>query len=219
MRLATIRVDGGTAAARIDGDDVLRLPPPDLRTLIAEPDWTTLAEADGPRQSLTDTRFDALTRPPRTFCLGLNYESHIEELGVETPEYPLLFAKFPEALIGPNDDIPIPSVSERVDPEAELAAVIGRPARRIDEKDALDHVAGYTVANDISMRDWQTRTREMLQGKTFEGSSPVGPVLVTPDEVDHALDLVVRCDIDGEPYQEGRTSDLLFSVANVIAYI
>jgi acylpyruvate hydrolase len=106
-----------------------------------------------------------------------------------------------------------------VDWEAELTIVIGREARGVDRSDALDHVAGYAVANDVSMRDWQNRTLQWLQGKNFEGTTPVGPVLVTPDEIDHASDLRISCTLNDEVVQDSRTSDLIFPPAELVAYI
>jgi acylpyruvate hydrolase len=113
----------------------------------------------------------------------------------------------------------LPAASDKVDWEAELTVVIGREARGVDAGHALDHVAGYTVANDTSMRDWQTRTLQWLQGKNFEASTPVGPVLVTPDEIDHASDLRISCTVNDEVVQDSRTSDLIFPPDHLIAYI
>jgi acylpyruvate hydrolase len=187
-------------------------------SLLQDPDWPAHAIADGPRSALGAADLAPLVRPQKVICVGLNYRSHIQEMGREPPPYPTLFAKFPDALTGPHDDLVLPSVSDQVDWEAELGVVIGKPARRVEIADALEHVAGYTVVNDISMRDWQRRTTEFLQGKTFEASTPVGPVLVTPDEIDHARDLRLRCEIDGEVMQEARTSDLIFDTAALVSY-
>jgi acylpyruvate hydrolase len=158
-------------------------------------------------------------RPGKTICVGLNYRSHILEMGRPLPEHPTLFAKFPEVLTGPYDDIELPAVSREVDWEVELGVVVGRPCRRVTPEQARAAIAGYTVVNDVSMRDWQWRTTEWLAGKNFEASTPVGPVLVTPEEVDDARDLEVSCQVDGETVQKGRTSDLLFSPAEVISYV
>jgi acylpyruvate hydrolase len=157
-------------------------------------------------------------RPGKIICVGLNYRSHILETGRELPEYPTLFAKFAETLTGPHDDIVIPSVSERVDWEVELGVVIGRPVYRATPAEAKGAIAGYTVVNDVSMRDWQRRTLQWLQGKMFERSTPAGPYLVTPGDVDDAADLEVRCEVDGAVMQQSRTSDLLFSPAEIVSY-
>jgi acylpyruvate hydrolase len=157
--------------------------------------------------------------PSKVICLGLNYRSHVLETGREAPTYPTLFSKFARSLTGPRDPIVIPESAREVDWEAELALVIGREVRCASPGEARESIAGYTVLNDVSMRDWQTRTAQWLQGKMFERSTPVGPALVTPDEVDHAADLEVRCEIDGETVQLGRTSDLIFKPAEIVSYV
>src|SRR6202042_3049262 len=156
--------------------------------------------------------------PSKVIGVGLNYRTHIQETGRELPEYPTLFAKFAETLMGPYDDLALPWVSNRVDWEAELGLIIGRPVYRADAAEAAGAIAGYTVCNDVSMRDFQRRTLQWLAGKMFEHTTPVGPYLVTPDEVGDAKDLQIRCEVDGEVMQESRTSDLLFSPAEIIAY-
>ena len=130
-----------------------------------------------------------------------------------------MFAKFASSLIGAHDDLVLPSVSNAVDWEAELGVVIGRRVWRGDAATGAGAIAGYTVVNDISMRDWQNRTTEFLQGKTFDASTPVGPYLVTGDEIGDAADLEVRCEVDGVTMQSGRTSDMLFEPAVVVSYI
>lgn len=154
--------------------------------------------------------------------MGLNYRTHLRELGRQEPTAPTLFAKFANALIGPEDPIVLPPESEQVDWEAELACVIGQRVRRVNRQQAAQAIAGYTVANDVSMRDWQWRTPQWLAGKTFDASTPVGPHLVTPDELGGEPghpDLTLTCEVDGEVVQEASTADLLFSPADVVAYI
>jgi acylpyruvate hydrolase len=157
-------------------------------------------------------------RPGKIICVGLNYRAHILETGREPPQYPTLFAKFAETLTGPRDELVLPSVSEKVDWEVELGVIIGRPVYRATPAEAAAAIAGYTVVNDVSMRDWQSRTLQWLQGKAFERSTPAGPYLVTPDEVGNAADLEVRCEVDGTIMQQSRTSDLVFSPADIVAY-
>ena len=140
-------------------------------------------------------------------------------MGDEIPSYPTLFAKFASSLIGAEDDLVLPSVSDAVDWEVELGVVIGRHTRRVGIDEAQEAIAGFTVVNDVSMRDWQKRTTQFLQGKTFDASTPVGPVLVTQNEVGDASDLAVRCEVDGVVMQDGRTSDLLFGSAAIVSYI
>ena len=157
--------------------------------------------------------------PPRIFCVGLNYRTHIIEMRRELPAHPTLFAKFPAALVGPRDDSCLPALSEQVDWEAELAVIVGRRGRHLTRDEALEAIAGYSVINDVTARDFQNRTLQWLQGKTFEGTCPFGPALVTPDEIDHARDLEVTCEVDGEVVQRARTSDLLFDPPELVAYI
>jgi acylpyruvate hydrolase len=122
-------------------------------------------------------------------------------------------------MIGADDPLVLPPNSDAVDWEAELGVVIGSTARHVDTEQAWNAVAGYTIVNDISMRDWQERTSQFLQGKTFESSTPVGPYLVTPDEVDHARDLTLECLLNGETMQHSSTTKLIFGVAEIISYL
>jgi len=152
-------------------------------------------------------------------CVGLNYAKHILEMGRELPDHPTLFAKYPSALVGARDDIVLPRVSVQTDWEVELGVVLGAPARHVSAEDAAQAIAGYTVVNDVSVRDFQNRTLQWLQGKTFESTTPVGPALVTPDEVDDARSLEVTCEVDGELMQKALTSDLVFPPAALISYM
>jgi acylpyruvate hydrolase len=221
MRFTTIRTREGNCAARVDGDELTRLPFEDVGELVASgPDWAKQGSGDGPRLPLAKADFAPLTpNPEKIFCVGLNYADHAAEANLEPPPYPTLFAKYSRSLIGPNDDLELPEVSDAVDWEVELGVVIGSPVRNVGEGEALAAVAGYTIVNDISMRDWQLHTSQYLAGKTFESSTPVGPFLVTPDEVDHAQALPVRLTVDGEVMQESSTDHLIFSVAKIISYI
>jgi acylpyruvate hydrolase len=220
MRLATIRrPDGTTAAARLDGEELVVLPYPDVVALLAEPGWRdAAASAGGERVTLAGADLAPTVRPTKVICVGLNYRSHIEEMGRELPDHPTLFIKFPETLTGPYDELVIPSVSRAVDWEVELGVIVGAPAYRVDEAEAAACIAGYTVVNDISMRDWQVRTPQWDQGKNFEASTPVGPFLVTGDEIGDAADLEVTTTVDGERMQTGRTCDLLFKPAAIVSY-
>jgi acylpyruvate hydrolase len=221
MRLVTMRTAAGTTAGRIEGDEVVELNVADVGTLLASgPQWADqAANAHGDRHRLDDVDLAPLVpNPSKIICVGLNYQSHIDETGSPRPTHPAYFAKFSRALIGANDPITLPVVSERVDWEVELTLVIGRPARHVAEAEAAQYVAGVTVANDISVRDWQKRTSQILAGKTFEGSTPVGPALVTLDELPNGWsDLTVRCEVDGDVRQHGHTSDLLFPPEQIIA--
>lgn len=221
MRLATIRTAGGTRAVRVEDDRAVELRYDDLGALLADPDWAEkAAEAAGPDHALDEVDYaPVVPRPPKIICLGLNYRAHIEETGREVPQAPTLFAKFARALVGARDPITLPAVSDMVDWEVELAFVVGRTARHVPAEEAPGCIAGYTVLNDVSVRDYQNRTLQWLQGKTFEGSTPVGPVLVTPDECGDAADLRVRCEVDDEVVQDSRTSDLLFRPAEIVSYV
>jgi acylpyruvate hydrolase len=221
VRLVSARIDGSTRAARVEGDELVVLDHPDVGALLASgPDWQSAAGADGERIFAAGVPLTTLLpAPEKIICVGLNYHGHAAETGLGVPDFPTLFAKYSRALLGPEDDIVLPDASVKVDWEAELAVVVGREVRHADEDEARAAIGGYTVANDISMRDWQGRTRQWLQGKTFEASTPVGPALVTPDEIDDADDLRVTCTVDGETVQDSSTSDFVFGPTALIAYI
>lgn len=223
MRLATLRTDDGTRAARRDGDAYVLLPHTDVGALLnAGADWARTAAAPGSeRIGVAEASFaPVVPHPNKIICLGLNYATHIKEMGRATPGYPTLFAKYDGSLIGAHDPVTLPVVSDTVDWEAELAFVMGRPARHATKADALGYVAGYTVCNDVTVREYQRRTREFLAGKTFEATTPLGPELVTADEFGgEEPDLEIRCEVDGEVMQRSRTSDLLFGIADIVAYV
>jgi acylpyruvate hydrolase len=220
MRLVTVRADDGHRAARLEGDELVYLDAPDVGTLLGQPDWRELGGRDGARAPLSDVNLAPLIpAPEKIICIGLNYRSHAEETGLDIPDYPTLFAKYTRTLIGPADEIVLARNSSKVDWEAELTLVIGRECRHVDAAEAGDAIAGYTVANDISMRDWQGRTRQWLQGKTFESSTPVGPALVTLDELDTPEHLRITCEVNGELFQDATTDDLVFSAPELVAYI
>lgn len=179
-----------------------------------------LRAAQADRSLLLDTSglvYDTLVPfPTKVFCVGLNYTNHIDETGLDRPEHPTLFAKFPQSLTGALDPIEVPEEDHRVDYEGELCIVVGEPGRRIAVEDAPEHIAGYAVANDISMRGFQGRTSEWLQGKVWEASTPVGPWLVTPEEF--PADARVLTHVNGELRQEDRVADVVFSPAELVSY-
>jgi len=219
MRLATIRTPAGTRAVRVDADRAVETGHADVGALLAEPGWRALAEAaDGPAHDLAALdHAPVVPRPGKIICAGINYAAHIAEMGRDTPAHPTLFAKYPEALVGAFDDVVLPAASDAVDWEAELAVVIGTRVRHADEATAEAAIAGYAVLNDVTARDWQYRTLQWLQGKTFEATTPFGPELVTPDEAGSGLDL--SCSVDGEVVQTANTGDLVFGAAATIAYV
>ncbi|MGI5132366.1 fumarylacetoacetate hydrolase family protein [Pseudonocardia sp. CA-107938] len=216
MKLATIRTTAGTAAVRVDDEAAVELGAADLGEFLARPDWRATAEsASGTRHELAGLDYATLVpRPEKVFCVGLNYRNHILEMGRELPEYPTLFAKFARALVGAYDPVELPAGSEQVDWEAELGVVIGAEVRHASPEQAAAAIAGYTVVNDVTARDFQFRSVEWLQGKTFERSTPVGPWLVTD-----ALPGEISCTVDGDVVQQADTSDLVFSPADLVAYI
>ncbi|WP_328477528.1 fumarylacetoacetate hydrolase family protein [Actinoplanes sp. NBC_00393] len=221
MKLATIRtLDGSTRAVRADGDTLIDLGVADLGELLARPGWTEVAAQDGP--AVVAAGFaPVVPNPGKIVCVGLNYRNHILEMGRQLPEHPTLFAKYTEALIGPNDEIQRPAESDQVDWEAELAIVIGRPVRRAGEDEAAAAIAGFAVLNDVTMRDWQYRTPMWLQGKTWEASTPFGPWLVTPDELPGGVrpSLELTGAVDGEVVQRANTADLVFDPVALVRYI
>jgi 2-keto-4-pentenoate hydratase/2-oxohepta-3-ene-1,7-dioic acid hydratase in catechol pathway len=161
--------------------------------------------------------------PPTIYCVGLNYRKHAEETGAKIPEHPVIFLKSPTALQDPGQPIMLPRHlrSDQVDFEGELAIVIGRTGKNISESEALDCVAGYTIANDVSARDWQKTWggSQWSRGKTFDTFCPVGPALVTRDEIPNPDDLGLTTRVNGEIMQESRTSDMIFSVRKIIAFL
>jgi acylpyruvate hydrolase len=156
--------------------------------------------------------------PDKVICVGLNYREHVAETKRDLPTYPVLFCKFASSLIGAEDEIPVPPESTQVDYEGELAVVIGRAVRRVSAEDAAQAILGYSAANDVTMRDYQYKTHQWLQGKSWEGTTPLGPFLVTPDELP-AGPLRVRTILNGEVVQDADTSQLIFDVPTLISTI
>ena len=249
MKLATIREDGGTTkAGRVERDEIVLLPYADIGELLASGHgWRESAGADGPRIALDGASFGRLVpRPTKIFCLGANYLEHVKEWDpdLKPPQFPEIFTKFPESLTGPYDDIPLlpglgcldyeaaiafsaglpivaqPPQSDCVDWEAELVVVVGSEVRRASETEAAEAIAGFTGGNDVSVRDWQLRTRQWMQGKAWEAMSPVGPVLVTPDELGGVRpDLRLRCLIDEVVMQDSSIGSPVFDPVEVVSYI
>ena len=156
----------------------------------------------------------------KLLCVGLNYAKHAAESGVEPPREPVLFAKATSAIVGPNDDIMLPENSQKTDWEVELGVVIGKRARHVPEASALEHVAGYCVVNDVSERAAQLEgTGQWVKGKSFDTFGPLGPWLVTSDEVPDPQNLQVFCEVEGTRYQDSNTADMIFPVAHLIHYI
>jgi 2-keto-4-pentenoate hydratase/2-oxohepta-3-ene-1,7-dioic acid hydratase in catechol pathway len=160
-----------------------------------------------------------VTRPQKIICIGLNYRAHAEEQGAEPPATPTFFAKFRNALAAPGATVSLPRWSERVDYEAEVAFVIRDRCKDVPEADAIEHVAGYTLLNDLSARDYQFKTPQWMPGKTFDGAAPCGPALVTTDEAGPHDRIEIELTLNGESMQKSSTADLVHSVPALIAYL
>ncbi len=174
----------------------------------------------GTRTPLADARLASpLPRPPKIVCVGLNYLDHATEQNVPLPEHPLLFSKATSSVVGPYDDVVLPAESEQVDYEVELAVVIGKTATAVSEADAYDYVAGYTVANDVSARDIQFRQQQWHQGKSYDTFCPMGPWLVTKDEIPDPNALAVKLTLNGTVLQDSNTDNLIFNIPTLVSRI
>lgn len=223
MRLARVTKDGKIGLAALNGDTVTLAYGDDVADLDAHVAAGTLAEA-GAKAAAGETVNEAdltflppLVKSNKIICLGLNYKDHAEEAGLGIPEFPVLFGRFTSSLMGHGAPIIMPKVSEQLDWEAELVAVIGKGGKNIAEADALDHVAGYSVFNDASIRDYQLASPQWTAGKNFDDTGAFGPWLVTPDEVPAgAAGLKIECRVNGNVMQSSNTGNLIFTVANTI---
>src|SRR3954470_15328678 len=158
-------------------------------------------------------------RPGKIICIGLNYQAHAEEGGRDAPDTPAFFAKFATSLRPAGAVVELPSWSQKVDYEAEVAFVVGRAAKDVSAADAIDHVAGYTLLNDLSARDYQFKTPQWMPGKTFDGAAPCGPALVTPDETGPHDAIEIELTLNGELMQNSATADLVHSIPSLVAYL
>lgn len=221
MILGTIEIGQRTSAAihhagawhPIDGAR-------DLSELVVDPDWRSRAStaARATPASAEVSLVAPLPRPGKIVCCGLNYRDHIVETGRAVPEHPTLFAKFADTLTGPESEIVVAG-AEKIDWEAELAVIVGTELYRAEPDAAAKGILGYTVANDVSMRDWQSRTLQWLQGKAFDRSTPIGPVVVTADAIDPGAGLRVTCKVNDELVQDSTTDQLVFESAYLVSYI
>jgi acylpyruvate hydrolase len=223
MRLATLEGGERSFAAVVREDGAVRVGDyPDVGALLrdGEAGLEGARRAADAAEAISFERAELLcpvTVPGAIVCVGLNYRSHILEMGRELPEHPTLFAKLPRALTDPYAEIEMPARSDRVDYEAELGIVIGATGRDIAPEDAHRHVAGYTIVNDVTARDFQKRTLQWFAGKTFQASTPVGPWLVTPDELGALDEREISLTVNGEERQRSNLGDLVFGVADLIA--
>jgi 2-keto-4-pentenoate hydratase/2-oxohepta-3-ene-1,7-dioic acid hydratase in catechol pathway len=226
MRLVTYRTDGEERAGVqidagvLDAAALIGVDQVGVRELIAEGRLDDLRKgfesADGGAVSGAEL-LPPLPDPDKIVCIGLNYRSHAAEAGIDPPDHPTFFAKFRNALAPPGATVSLPGASEKVDYEAEVAFVVGRRCKDVGADEALDAIAGYMLLNDLSARDLQFATPQWMPGKVFDGSAPCGPSIVTPDEAGPADAISFALDLNGERMQEASTSDLIFSVAELVA--
>jgi 2-keto-4-pentenoate hydratase/2-oxohepta-3-ene-1,7-dioic acid hydratase in catechol pathway len=226
MKLVTFTNAGQTRIGRLEGEEVVDLTgaglPADMITLL-EGGADALARAgsaDGSRLALSDVKLEApVLRPPKILAVGLNYADHIEESGMDTPKLPMIFNKQSTSAAGPNDPIHLPKVSALLDYEGELGVVIGRRCRHVPKDRAHEVVAGYVVANDVSVRDWQIRVPTFTMGKSFDTHCPYGPAIVTPDEVGDPHSLSLQTLVNGEVRQSTNTKNLIFDCWDLIEHL
>jgi len=229
MRLLTFIQDGSTRLGVRRGEVIVDL----ARVLPGAPaDWPSVfasgaladvarAVAAAPDEALVAADsvrlLPPIPRPPKILCIGLNYRSHAEETGLPIPEYPIVFPRYPASIVGSDAPLVRPALSDNFDYEAELVAVIGRGGRAIPRERALEHVAGYTLCNEGSIRDYQFKASQWAMGKNFDASGSMGPEIVTADELPPgAAGLRIQCRLNGETVQDSTTDDLIFDVATLI---
>ena len=227
MKLLRYGISGKEKPGMLDDTGVLR----DLSGLVGDIAGETLLPENIERLRNTDpVSLPEVEGNPRLgpcvgkvgkfICIGLNYSDHAKETGMSIPPEPIIFAKATSAICGPNDDVIIPRNSVKTDWEVELGVVIGKPAKYVDEKSALDHVAGYCVINDVSEREFQIeRSGQWVKGKSCDTFGPTGPWLVTPDEVGNPQNLDLWLEVDGKRYQDGNTRTMVYGVAHLIHYL
>jgi 2-keto-4-pentenoate hydratase/2-oxohepta-3-ene-1,7-dioic acid hydratase in catechol pathway len=225
MKLISYRHDGRETYGIVSGDGIVdagrrlgeRLPT--LRTALGAMDELSALAGEAPDVALSDIEYlQPITDPYRITCIGLNYKKHIEEVGAATPEFPSMFSRQPHCQVGHLGRMVRPKVSDNYDFEGEFAFVIGKPGRHIPKERALEHVAGYSILNDGSIRDFQMQ-HSVLAGKNFWHAGAFGPWLVTADEVPDPSALQLTTRLNGEVMQQAPTDDLLFTVSDLIAYL
>ncbi len=231
MQLVTFGSSEGLTAGIADGDQIaslaaLGLDQGSIKELLAT-GAAGLAEAlearrgyDGPTTAVADVRLaPPIPDPDKVICLGLNYPSHVAESKREIPKIPMLFPKFRTSLVGAHDDVVIPRIAKLIDWEGELAVVIGKEAHQVAEDEAFDHVAGYTVVNDVTARDLQRATSQFTAGKAIDTFAPIGPGIVPATEIADPEALRLRTLVNGEVVQDDTTGSMLIGIAATIAFI
>jgi 2-keto-4-pentenoate hydratase/2-oxohepta-3-ene-1,7-dioic acid hydratase in catechol pathway len=226
MRVCRFATSGGEPALGIvEGDEVIDLRgasvPPEPAVALADAGQEGLRKAaeGAPRLPLVDVRLLAPATPRKYLGIALNYADHIAETGMDAPEVPVFFNKQVSCVVGPGADIHMPKVSTFLDYEAELALVIGKRCRHVPAERAHEMIAGYTCANDVTVRDWQGRAQTMQIGKSFDTHGPLGPWLVTPDEIGDPQSLRVRCTVDGELRQDASTAEMVFDCFQQVSHL
>lgn len=233
MQLATLRTDAGDRAVAVIENQYVDLQAAaptlanDMVSLLAElpenlkkiEDAVERASAAG--EFVTGELLAPIPRPGKVICIGLNYRDHAVESNAPIPDEPICFSKFSSSVIGPEETIELPAACKTVDYEAELVVVIGRGGRNISREDAFAHIAGYTVGNDVSARDWQIGRPggQWLLGKTPDTFAPIGPYVVTADKIENPSDLAISLRLNGETMQVSSTKELIFGVDEIIAHI
>ena len=221
--MRAVRVEReGIRYAGLEEDGAFRVDPaPDLEPIdiIAAEGWEALDRRATERIDASAARILApVSRPGKILCVGLNYSDHAEEEGLEPPDHPILFAKMPTAIIGPGDPIPLHDITSQLDYEVELALVVGSRVRGVTRQDTLGTIAGYTVLNDVSARDIQFGDGQWMRGKSLDGYAPMGPALVSPDEVGDPGNLNVQTLVNGELRQASNTRRLIFDIPYLIEF-
>ena len=233
MKLVTFREGNTDRVGARSGDRIIDLSagdpsiPSDMRSFLEAGDSArsaaeTVVSSGNPSFSAESVRIRApISNPEKIICIGLNYADHAAESSMDIPSEPIVFSKYASSIIGPGDTIKLPPTSSEPDYEAELVVVIGKAGFNILETDAMAHVAGYTVGHDVSARDYQLKKPggQWMMGKTFDTFAPIGPDLVTADEVTDPHNLAIKCILNGETVQDSNTAQLIFKVPQLIAYL
>jgi 2-keto-4-pentenoate hydratase/2-oxohepta-3-ene-1,7-dioic acid hydratase in catechol pathway len=226
VRLCRFEIDGGEPALGIvEGEELIDLSSTDAPAEPAAaldeigPEGLAALSTNAPRLSHSDVRLLAPATPRKYLAIALNYRDHIEEMGMEPPEVPVFFNKQVTCVVGPNAAIHMPKVSTFLDYEAELAVVIGKRCRHVPVERAHEVIAGYTCANDVSVRDWQGKAQTMMIGKSFDTHGPLGPWLVTAEELGDPSDLAIRCTVGDELRQDARTSQMVFDCFQQVSHL
>jgi 2-keto-4-pentenoate hydratase/2-oxohepta-3-ene-1,7-dioic acid hydratase in catechol pathway len=220
MRFVTYDAGKGPRAGVLSGDAISDAGPGGVDALLRDGGLPGAVADGGSTIDPADARLlSPVTAPSKIVCMGLNYREHAAEAGLEPPETPTFFAKFPNALAAPGAEVPLPGYSQKVDYEAEVAFVIGRRCKDVPASEALDVIAGYMLLNDLSARDYQFMTPQWLPGKVFDGSAPCGPALVTPDEAGAHDAIEISLTLNGETMQSASTADLIHPIPALVEYL